>query len=93
MILPTKVHFSKVRKCIQDQEAYLAYHIHKNTNSNLDKVRRQRNMFQAKEQDKTPKELSEVDVGNVPKKEFRVMIIMMTKEHRSRCPEKEIRRF
>ena len=50
-------------------------------------------MFQAKEQDKTPKELSEVDIGNVPKKEFRVMIIMMTKEHRSRCPEKEIRRF
>ena len=38
------------------------------------------NMFQMKEQDKTPKELSEVEIGNLPEKEFRVMIIKMRKE-------------
>ena len=49
----------------------LTYHIHKNTNSNLDKMRWQRNMFQAKEQDKTPEELSEVEIGSLSKEEFR----------------------
>ena len=34
-------------------------------------------MFQMKEQDKTPEELSEMEVLNLPEKEFRVMIIMM----------------
>ena len=35
-------------------------------------------MFQTKEQDKTPKEeLSVVEIGNLPEKEFRVMIIKM----------------
>ena len=33
-------------------------------------------MSQMKEQDKTPKEeLSDVEIGNLPKKEFRVMMI------------------
>ena len=33
-----------------------------------------------KEQDKTPEEqLSEVEIGNLPEKEFRVMIVKMTK--------------
>ena len=33
-------------------------------------------MSQTKEQDKTPKEeLSDVEIGNLPKKEFRVMMI------------------
>ena len=42
-------------------------------------------MFQAKEQDKTPEEqLSEVEVGNLPKKEFRILIIKMIKELRRR---------
>ena len=31
-------------------------------------------MFQVKEQEKTPEELSEVEIGNLPEKEFRVMI-------------------
>ena len=39
----------------------------------------QRNMFQMKEQDKTPEEqLSEVEIGKLPEKEFRVMIVKMT---------------
>ena len=37
-------------------------------------------MFQMKEQDKTPEELSDVEIGNLPKKELRVMIIKMLKE-------------
>ena len=35
-------------------------------------------MFQMKEQDKTPEEqLSEVEVGNLPEKEFKVIIVKM----------------
>ena len=37
-------------------------------------------MFQMKEKDKTPEEeLSEVEIGNLPEKEFRVMIVKMIK--------------
>ena len=42
-------------------------------------------MFQTKEQDKTlEEELSEVETGNLPEKEFRVVIVNMTKEFRRR---------
>ena len=34
-------------------------------------------MFQMKEQDKTPEELSDVEIGNLPETEFRVMIVKM----------------
>ena len=38
-------------------------------------------MFQRKEQDKTPEEqLSEVEIGNLPKKEFRVMIVKVIQD-------------
>ena len=38
-------------------------------------------MSQMKKQDKTPEEeLSDVEIGNLPKKELRVMIIKMLKE-------------
>ena len=46
---------------------------HKNTNTNIDKMRHHRNMFQMKEKDKTPKEeLSEEETGNLPEKKFTV---------------------
>ena len=46
-------------------------------------MRQQRNVFQMKEQDKTPEEeLSEVKIGYLPEKEFRVMIAKMIKELR-----------
>ena len=49
------------------------------TNRKLGKIRWQRNMLQMKEQNKTPEEqLSEVEIGNLPKKEFRVMRVRMT---------------
>ena len=39
-------------------------------------MRRQRNRFQMKEQDKTSeKELSETEISNLPNKEFKVMVI------------------
>ena len=37
-------------------------------------------MFQIKEPDKIPEELSEVVISNQPDKEFKVMIIKMLKE-------------
>ena len=42
-------------------------------------------MFQTKEQDKTLEErLDEVETGNLPEKEFRVMIVKMTQDLRNR---------
>ena len=42
-------------------------------------------MSQVKEQDKTPEEqLSEVEKGNLPEKEFRVMIVKMIHDLRKR---------
>ena len=44
-------------------------------------MRQQKNMFQMKEQDKTSEtELNEVETGNLPHREFKVMIAKMTKE-------------
>ena len=51
----------------------------------LDKMRWQRNMLQMKEQDKTlEKQLSEVEIGNIPEKEFRVMIVKVFQHLRKR---------
>ena len=44
-------------------------------------MKRQRAMYQMKEQDKTPeKQLSAVELGNLPEKEFRIMIVKMIQE-------------
>ena len=48
---------------------------------------KQRNMFQMKEQDKTPEELSEVEIGNLPDKDFKVMMVKMIRELRRRLNE------
>ena len=38
-------------------------------------------MYQMKEKDKTPeKQLNEVEIGNLPEKEFRVMIVKMIQD-------------
>ena len=45
----------------------------------------QKNMFQTKEQDKNPEEpLSEVEIENLPEKEFRVMIVKVIQDLRKR---------
>ena len=49
-------------------------HIHRK----MDKMKRQRTMYQMKEQDKIPvKQLNEVEIGNLPEKEFRIMIVQI----------------
>ena len=46
-------------------------------------MKRQRTLFQMKGQDKTPeKEINEVEIGNLPEKEFRIMIVKMTQDLR-----------
>ena len=41
-------------------------------------MKRQRAMYQMKEQDKPPEEqLNEMEIGNLPEKEFRIMIVKM----------------
>ena len=48
-------------------------------------MKQQRIMSQKKEQDKTPEEqLSEVEIGNLPEKEFRVVIVKMIQDLRKR---------
>lgn len=45
----------------------------------------QKNMFQTKEQDKNPEEpLSEVEIENLPEKEFRVMTVKVIQDLRKR---------
>ena len=42
-----------------------------------------------KEQDKTPeKQLNKVDIGNLPEKEFRIMIVKMIQDLRKRMEAK-----
>ena len=60
-------------------------HIHRK----IDKMKRQRAIHQMKEQDKTPeKQLNEVEIGNLPEKEFRIMIVKMIQDLRKRMQAK-----
>ena len=44
-------------------------------------MKRQRTLSQKKEKDKTPeKQLNEVEIGNLPEKEFRIMIVKMIQD-------------
>ena len=46
-------------------------------------------MYQMKEQDKTPeKQLNVVEIGNLPEKEFRIMIVKMIQDLRNRMEAK-----
>ena len=56
-------------------------------------MRRQRNIFQMKEQDKTTEELSEVEINYLHNIEFKVMIIKMLKELRRKMDEKSKSEF
>ena len=52
-------------------------HIHRK----IDKRKRQRARYQIKEQDKTPeKQLNEMEIGNLPEKEFRIMMVKMIQD-------------
>ena len=48
-------------------------------------MKRQRTLYQMKEQDKTPEKLlNEVEIGNPPEKEFRIMIMKMIQDLRKK---------
>ena len=52
----------------------------KKPHSQKDKIKRERTRYQMKEQDTAPpqkKRLNEVEIGNLPEKEFRIMIVKM----------------
>ena len=52
-------------------------------------MKRRRAVYQVKEQDKTPeKQLNEEEIGNLPEKEFRVMIVKMIQDLRKRMEAK-----
>ena len=47
--------------------------------SNINKMKRQKNTQQVKEQDKcSPNQTKEEEIGNLPDKEFRIMIVKLT---------------
>ena len=49
--------------------------------SQIDKMKRQRTLYQMKEQGKTAeKQLNEVEIGNLPEKEFGIMIVKMIQD-------------
>ena len=48
-------------------------------------MKKHRVTFQMKGEDKTPeKQLNEVEIGNLPEKEFRIMIVKMIQDLRKR---------
>ena len=51
------------------------YQTQKNKNSNLGRMWWLKNMFQTEQQGKTTEGLSEVETGNLPEKEVRVVIV------------------
>ena len=52
-------------------------HIHRK----IDKMKKQKAMYQMKEQEKNPeKQLNEVEIGNLSEKEFRIMIVKMIQD-------------
>ena len=84
-------HFYPIKTLEQKQEElqfcslWKENHIHRKT----DKMKRQRTMYQIKEQDKTAeKQLNEVETGNFPEKEFRIMIVRMIQDLRKRMEAK-----
>ena len=55
--------------------------------------KKQKVMSQMKGQDKIPeKQLNEMEIGNLPEKEFRIMIVKMIQDRGKRNGEKKLRR-
>ena len=63
------------------RESKQLYLTHRNKHREAAKLRRQRNMAQMKEQNKTPeKELSETKIANLSDAKFKTLVIKMLKE-------------
>ena len=76
------------RPLYQAQKTQQLYLIHRNKHSKVAKMRRQRNMSQMKEQNKTPgKELNKMEISNLLDTEFKTLVIRMLNELRERVDE------
>ena len=63
------------------RESKQLYIIHRNKHGEDNKLRRQRNVAQMKEQNKTPeKELNETEIINLSDAEFKTLVIRMLRE-------------
>ena len=59
--------------------------MHKNQYRDSVKMKKQRNVFQAKKQDKTPEtDLNEMEISDFPDKEFKIMVIKVLIKFRRR---------
>ena len=77
MLLGRREHLEKPH--VQGCETLSTYKIHGNKTSKLCRQNVEiENTFQTKDQDKVP-ELSEVEISNLPKKQFKVMIVRCSK--------------
>ena len=57
--------------------------------SNINKMKRQRNTQQVKEQDKCPpNQTREKEIGNLPDKEFQIMIVKMIQSLEKKITDK-----
>ena len=57
----------------------------------LDKMRRERNILQEKEQDKNPQDqINEEEIGKLPETEFRVIIVKMIQNLRNRINTRNV---
>ena len=55
-------------------------------------MKKQRTIYQMKEQNKTPgKQLNEVEIGNLPEKEFIIMIVKMIQDFRKKWRQRSRR--
>ena len=68
------------------KESKQLYLIHRNKHKEAAKTRRQRNMVQMKEQNKTPKkELNQTEVSNLSDAGFKTLVIRLLKELTGYC--------
>ena len=78
------MHYRKQEE-LQSCSRWNKNHIHRK----IDKMKRHRAMHQMKEQDKTPeKQPNKVEIGNLPEKEFRIMIVKMIQDFGKRMEAK-----
>lgn len=61
--------------------------MYRNKHRELEKIKLYRKMFQMKGKDKTPEELSKMELSNLPDKEFKIKIVKMLDKLRRRLDE------
>lgn len=74
-----------MRPLCQDWETWFFHLMH----SISRKIKKQRSVFQTKEQDKTPEtDLHETEISDLPDREFKIIIIKVLTEVREGCMNK-----